>query len=79
MHTLRIVCTFRGSTPDDQANPGALLAGDGCLEVLLRKSNTTNPLGGSAHFIFSWCISRVFSCSVSSGAPISCRRATWYG
>lgn len=40
------------------------------------KSSVASPLGGDTYFIFSWCIWRVSSCSVSSGTPINCSRAT---
>lgn len=76
VHTLRVVCRSRGSTQYDRASPGAQLARDGCLKVHVQIYHR-HPLGRSAHFIFSWCISRVFSCPDSSGAPISCSRATW--
>lgn len=51
------------------------LGAQGCL----CRSSMVSPLGGSTHFIFSWCICRLSSCPVSSGVPISCSRATWLG
>lgn len=66
--------------------PLGLCAGTEGLTVLalghtwhVCKSSMASPLGDSTHFIFSWCLCRVSSFLVSSGASISCSRATWCG
>lgn len=75
---LQRVCAGPEGWRSDLASPGACLLGLGAQGCLC-KASTVSPLGGSTHFIFSWCICRLSSCPVSSGVPISCSRATWVG
>lgn len=77
VHTQRVPAGPEGWR-SDLASPGACLLGLGAQGCLC-KSSMVSPLGGSTHFIFSWCICRLSSCPVSSGVPISCSRATWVG